>query len=245
MKKVLIITEGQTEQIFIKNTLFNLFDTSKFSLSCLKLRSGNWENVPFHHNSPNSLMYFLIINVQNDEKVLSYIKENEKNFFKKKYYQIIGLRDMYCENYEKSASDLNKKLNIDIKENSNKEISKMENSSKIKIFFAIMETEAWFLAMYSLLEKLNCTLNAGYISNKLEFNIKNLNPEEIFRPSELIFEIYNLIGMKYDKSRSCIEALTKNINYEDYNIGINNGRCVHLEAFLNELLSYNLPLINN
>lgn len=232
MNKVLIITEGQTEQIFIRNILFNIFDSSKFSINCIKLISGICEKAPFSFRPPVPLMHFEIINVQNDQKVLSYIRDNAKKFFKVGYNKIIGLRDMYSKEYDNISSHLDKKLNNDIKKNINKTISKLENSSKIKFLFAIMEIEAWFLAMYTVIEKLNCNLNREYILKKLRFDIRELNPEEVFKPSNLIIKIYSLVGSKYDKSEGCIEALTKKINYEDFNIGIKNNRCVQLEVFL-------------
>ncbi len=243
MEKILIITEGHTEQIFIKNILLNIFLQDQFSIRCIKLISDSFEN-SYSHNPPTPIIHFEIINVQNDQKVLSFILENEKNYFKNGYNRIIGLRDMYCEEYTKFSNCYKEELNVEFEENSKKAILGLENHLKIKIYFAVMEIEAWFLAMFRILEKFDVTLKPEYILDKINFDIKKINPEKIFRPTKVISTIYDLVNKKYNKSRSCAEGITNNITCEDFNLGIENDRCKHLECFFNEIISYNLPVIN-
>jgi len=73
MKKIAIFVEGQGEQIFIRNLLFcgDLVNLSEVSFECIDLR-GN--PTPFPYRNPNAEVHFQIVNVGNDEKVLSAIK---------------------------------------------------------------------------------------------------------------------------------------------------------------------------
>lgn len=244
MKKIIIVTEGQTEQILTRNVLSNLFDLSKISFHCFKLLSGKLEKGRYH-DPPKPMIFFQIINIQNDTKVLSYIKENEKRFFEAGFELIIGLRDMYSEEYEKHNHSINYDTINEIKNRYKDSISKMENSSDIIVYFAIMEIEAWFLAMYKIFEKFNSILTYEYIFNKLKLDMKNINPEAIYKPSVVVEKIFSLISKKYNKSCSNIEALTKYISYEDLILGTSKNRCNHLDYFFQKLLSFNMPLIRN
>ena len=138
MKKILILTEGQTEQILLKNIFLNLFLQDKFSMLCIQLKADKFIKC-YNHEPPDPIIYFEIIDIGNDEKVLSFIRENEKNYFSKGFNRIIGLRDMYSERYAHFSNCYKRELILEFEENANKRISELENSSNIKIFFAVME----------------------------------------------------------------------------------------------------------
>jgi len=168
MNKVAIFVEGQSELIFLRQFLPLLLGWDKISFRCFKLYSDNMGNVPFNHSNKDAKVEFLILNVSSDEKVLSAIKEREKRFIQQGYEKIIGLRDMYSENYRKrSPRKIDDTLTREFVKNAHKEIVKMSEPARIKIHFAIMELEAWFLGMYNIFERLHSALNINYIEDKL------------------------------------------------------------------------------
>ena len=104
MRKVAIFTEGQSEQIFIRHLLLQVMDCSKISFRCLRLYAGRDIPAKYDYLNPNAEIHFLIVNVGQDEKVLSILKEREANLIRKGFDRIVGLRDMYSEEYSKRSN---------------------------------------------------------------------------------------------------------------------------------------------
>ncbi len=111
MRKVAIFTEGQGELIFIRYLLFKIIGYEHLSFECLELRSDKLFNVPHKFGSPNNAkVHFMIVNVGNDEKVLSAIAERETRLVKQGYDEIIGIRDMYSREYRKRANTVDQQV---------------------------------------------------------------------------------------------------------------------------------------
>ncbi len=103
MKKVAVFTEGRGELIFVRNLLPKVFGCEDLSFECFELHSGEFQGVPYRDIRPNSTIHFLIVNVANDGKVITAIKEREAALLKRGYDVIIGLRDVYSEAYRKTV----------------------------------------------------------------------------------------------------------------------------------------------
>ena len=238
MIKVAIFTEGQSELIFVRELLLKLVDASRMWLQCLELLSHRFSDVEFEHRCPDPEVFFLLVEVHGDEGVLTSIKEREINLIGKGGYQrVIGLRDMYCKQYrEKSPGKIDDRVSAMIIENCKLVIQDMCHNDRIKIHFAIMELEAWFLAMYNLFEKINSLLSAGYIKNNTGIDLKAKDPErEFYRPSQEVDIILNLCGMEYKKKRSQIENIARKMTATDLVDARQNDRCKHLGEFLEEI----------
>ena len=142
MRKVAIFTEGQSELIFIRNLLLRTIDCSKVSFMCFRLYAGKTEPTPFNFSNPHAEVSFLIVNVGQDEKVLSIIKERERDLIRKGYERIIGLRDMYSEEYlKRSPNEIDNSVIQLFIDSWNSTIQNMSNPSKIKMHVAVMELE--------------------------------------------------------------------------------------------------------
>ena len=61
----------------------------------------------------NAKVYFLVIDVGNDEKVLTHIKERERGLFESGFERVIGLRDMYSGEYDKKSGEKLEKMLIE------------------------------------------------------------------------------------------------------------------------------------
>lgn len=238
MKKFAIFTEGQSELIFVRQLLLKLVDASKMSLQCLELLSHRLSDAEFEHRCPAPEVFFLLVDVHGDEGVLSSIKEREINLIEKgKYEKIIGLRDMYCAQYrKKSPGKIDDRVSAMIIENCELVVQNMRYNDRIKVFFAVMELEAWFLGMYNLFTRISSLLSVSYIKDNTMIDLKDVDPErEFYRPSHELNVVLNLCGMEYKKKKGEIENIGKNMVATDFIDARENARCEHLGKFLEEI----------
>ena len=105
MIKIAIFAEGQTEQVFIRYLLSEIIGYSHLSFNCQKLYGNCVQDVPYQYTNKNAKFHFLIINACGDEKVLSAIVERIDKLRTLGYEKFIGIRDMYCDTYQKRSPD--------------------------------------------------------------------------------------------------------------------------------------------
>ncbi len=242
MRKVAIFAEGQTELIFVRGFLLRLIDPSKLSFECLELLAHKPYPVQYSYSCPNPEVHFLIINVHGDEGVLSSIRGREKELIERSGYEkIIGLRDMYSEVYKKlSPGMINDDISNQLIESHNSTIRKMTYHDRIKLHFAIMEIEAWFLAMYNIFQGIDSILSVEYIEEKLGFNLKSIDPQkEFYKPSNQVRDVFLLSGWQYDKKESDIENIISKMELIDFDNARENNRCKSFDAFYQEVINYN------
>lgn len=242
MRKVAIFTEGQTELIFVREFLFRLVDLSKLSLECWELLAHR-RLFPVHYkySCPNPDIHFMIVNVGGDERVLSSIKDQERSLIEKSGYErIIGIRDMYSEAYRKlSPGMINENISNQFIQSHNSTIQKMTHHTRIKLYFAIMEIEAWFLAMYNIFQRIDSILTVGYIEEKLGFDLKTSDPQkEFYKPSNQVRYVLLLSGRQYDKKESDTENITSKMELADFDTATENNRCQCFDAFYQEVRGY-------
>lgn len=239
MRKVLIITEGQTELIFVRNLLINTIDSSKLSFECIQIRGNAEQGVPYPYKNPDAELDFLIIDVGNDEAVMDTIKERERHFFEKGFEKIIGIRDMYCAKYRKRSRIISDEVIQDFIDAQNKVVQELTNRENIAMCFAIMETEAWFISMHTLLQKVDPALTIEYIKSKLGFDLQVIDPQQVFfHPSDELKKILGLVGRTYTKSKHEVEMVTSGLDLDDLEMGTKNGKCSSFKKFLDEIELY-------
>ncbi len=238
MKRIAIFTEGQTEQIFVRELIRRYVDASKMRLRCMELLKHKLSDAPFEHKCPDPEIDFLIIDAHGDEGVISAIKERAGKFIEKEGYEkIIGLRDMYCDRYcELSGGLISENVTNTIIEDYESTINDMKYGDRIKLFFAIMETEAWFLGMYNLFQKINKILTVEHIINELELDLKESDPQkEYFKPHVQLASVLGLCGMEYKKKKDEIEAIASNMDTSDFDNARENNRCESLDSLFREV----------
>ena len=240
MIKIALFTEGQTEQIFVRSLLFQVIDNSKLSLDCIKLHGGGEISVPFPYICPDPKVHFLIIDVGNDNRVLSAIGEREERLFEAGYEKVIGLRDMYSEAYDKrSPGNIDDRLTENFIENAQIIIDDMSKPESIVLIFAIMEIEAWFLAMYNLFSKIDETLSVEFIEKQIRINLKKIDPQkDFYKPSSELKKILRLIGKEYRKSKDDSEMLCSKMELSDFATAVENNRSKAFKVFYEEMEKY-------
>ena len=154
------------------------------------------------------------------------------------YDRIIGLRDMYCEEYVKrSPGVINNEISKLIVHRHNQTIRNMKYSNRIKLFFATMEIEAWFLGMYNLFKKINSVLTVQYIKQKLGINLTTTDPQkQFYKPSDQVNDIFQLCGREYKKKQGEIESICSNMDYSDLDTAMENNRCSCFNDFCQEII---------
>lgn len=243
MKKVAIFVEGQGEQIFVRYLLIHLLDPAKFSFECLRLRAKQLEDAPYSYGSEDAEVYFQIVNVQGDTGVLQTIRRREKGLLAEGYSKIIGLRDMYSEAYRDiAAGKIDDAVTQRFIKGANDTIATMSQPEKIHLHFAIMEFEAWWLCMYTLLAKIDSQLTVEYIAEQLGYDLSTLDAETaFFHPVATLNQILSLVGGRYEKHFSEVESIMSKMTFDDICeilLGENPPRCNSFKRFGEELMSY-------
>ncbi len=242
MRKVAIFVEGQTELIFVRDFLLRLFDYSKLTLECWGLLGDKLSPRPYVYPCSNPEIHFMIINVGGDERVLSSIKDRERRLIGEGGYEkIIGLRDMYSGAYAKlSRGVINDDISDRFIQSHNSTIQKMTYHDRIKLYFAIMEIEAWFLSMYNVFQKIAPILSPGYIEENLQFDLRRIDPEKtFFKPSNQVNDIFMLFRSQYDKKKGDVEKITSKMELADFDNARENNRCRSFDAFYQEVINHN------
>jgi hypothetical protein len=113
-----------------------------------KNKNGRFHTFPYDFATPTPQYHFQIINVGNDNAVLSRILKRKEYMWNSGYDKIIGLRDMYSKDYQEMSTVIDGDVNQAF---INGRIETIKNRAKqpdkIQICFAIMETETWFLGL--------------------------------------------------------------------------------------------------
>ncbi len=232
MEKIVVIVEGQTEQIFVRNLVFNCIDSSKITCECISVR-GERGVRNFINKAPDSKFYILIVNVGNDVKVVSYIKNYEKRFFSKGYKKVFGLRDLYSKAYrDSSGRKINHRIIKLFIESLKTEMEKMENKDNIHIYYAIMEIEAWILGLQDFFVNIDSSLTSDYINEELGQDLAIIDPQTcIYKPSDFLNDILELCGKSYKKKKGDIENFVSFIRKNDLEILADSTKCNSFKKF--------------
>ena len=235
MIKTAIFVEGQTELVFVRELLLKVFEYQRIALECYTLFTDS-SFIPAEYAFPNqeAEYFFQVINVGNDQSVLSRILRREEYMRHEGFVRIIGLRDMYSRQYREEAQNhkidpiLNQKFIVGARA--------QIKSTNTYFSFAIMEVEAWLLGLRKVFAKMDERLTAEFIEEKLGFNLDTIDAEEaFFHPANQVNDLFGLIGKHYNKSKGDINAIVSHIAREDYFELLESDKCASFKEFLHFL----------
>lgn len=239
-KKTAIFLEGHTELILVREFLLRLFEYQDISLECFTLFTDQ-NFVPTEYAFPNSeaQYYFQLINVGNDQSVISRLLKREQFLLNSGFTKILGLRDMYSKAYREEAKNhqINSTISQKFIDGHHAQINRQaKNPQHIHFHFAIMEVEAWILGIRTLFSKIDLSLTDDFIQKELSFKLSEIDPEEVFfHPSKVLDDIFRLIGKRYDKKKGDVSAIANLITKEDYEALHTNNHCDTFSAFFNSI----------
>lgn len=239
-KKTAVFVEGLTEQIFVREMLYAWYgyDTNKLGLKCYSLRADKFFDAPYDLGTLESEHYYQIVNVGNDESVLSKMIREVGMLQNKGYSTIIGLRDMYGDNYKRlsQSSLILPELNEKFINGAQEVINQHNLQQTTHIRFAVMEIESWFLGMETLFSSIDQSLTTEEIKQQTNIDLTQDPETTTFHPYVSLCKILDLKGIKYKKHESDISSLISNLSKVDYELLLDSGKCPSFKSFLTLLI---------
>ena len=245
MIKTAIFVEGQTELIFTRELILKFFEWQNVWVECFSLFNDQDHNpVEYSYKDPNADCFFEILNIGNDNKVISSILKREEYLWNSGFDKIIGLRDMYSQSYRETVkkSTIDLAINKKFIDNHQQTLSaKSKCPERIKFHFAIMELEAWLLGIEDFFQRYHDVLDNNKINEVTNIDLSQINPEtEIFHPASLINKILGIANDSYDKSKGEINKFMKRIEKQDFINLLNSGKCDSFNQYFRSLdIHYN------
>jgi hypothetical protein len=240
MIKTAIFLEGQTELIFTRELILKFFEWQGIWVECYSLFNDQDRNrVDYSYKDPNATCFFEILNIGNDNKVLSSILKRENYLLNQGFDKIIGLRDMYSKDYREVVQNATIDLAINqkfIAAHQQTIDQKAEEPDRINFHFAIMELEAWLLGIEDLFQRHNHTLDCKKIETECQVNLSQIDPEAtIFHPSTLINSIMEIVGDGYDKKKGEVNKFMGHIAKQDFINLLEREKCESFNHFCSSL----------
>lgn len=240
-KKIAVFVEGLTEQIFLREMLNVWFEynSNKLGVKCYSLRSDKLHDAPYDIGNKDSEFFYQIINVGNDESVLSKMLHEVERLVNQGYTTIIGLRDMYSDRYKEMSEgrgivcELNEKF-IHGAQDIIKE-RKLQNT--VHLCFAIMEIEAWFIGMETLFLSIDRDFSQAEIHRLLGIDITQDPETSYFHPYVTLCKILNIKGIEYNKHESDISSLLSKLTKTDYELLLDSPKCQSFKTFMKLLVN--------
>lgn len=242
-EKIAVFVEGDTELIFVRELLcrWYCYDSTKLGFRCIRLQASDVDDgypTPYDYGDETAAHFYEIVNVGNDNSVLSKAIKNAPRYKNLGYSKIITLRDMYCDNYHSlTRRTIMPEVNRRFIEGSENTIREKGFENFIFNNFAIMEVEAWFLGMPLFLEGIDERLTSDYLRKALDFDCA-ADPETcIYHPAKVLGLIFNLVGSNYDKHHTEVHSIMSKLMRDDFEWLAISGKCESFARFVGHLTS--------
>jgi hypothetical protein len=208
MKRVVFVVEGQTEQIFLLKFIENMVRLKHYHIALHKLHRGALGYVSSRGRPEKDATHYIqIINVENDEKVLSYVEDNLDSFKSKGFEAVYGLRDRY-------SGDKNKTQVNPMMVDKRTQFLQVKHGLVVEITIAIEEIEAWFLSVPDFFQKYNNSLNLKTVNKILNINLSTTPVESLTHPSVLIHQVLESVNLAYKKRLGDAHRITDSLDYD-------------------------------
>ena len=232
-KKIACFVEGQTEQMFVERLFQEIAGYKNISIETYKFQ-GSKSNRISQSLKPSIVkdapFFVLLYNCDCDSQVLSDILKEHDRLTNSGYEKILGLRDLYPQPLEKKQ-EVEKGIRGRLKLLQNKGIP-------IYMNLAVMEVEAWFLAEWNYLAKIDNRLTCDFILQKCALDLRNIiDIEQREHPSQDLDKIYRLVSRKYDKNAKASQEIINNLDYEFLYLHLVNS-VKQLKKFIDEIDSF-------
>lgn len=243
--KYAVYVEGLSEMLFIADVLqkYSNYDPAKCGILCVNLNADNYVRM----NSPtlgdvNSANYYQIVNVNNDNFVISKLNKDIPGLLANGYDVILGLKDVYGDTYKRL---LNHERVIDrtkIEQMHTVQTSSINSQGcDCRLHFAIMEYESWMLALIE-----NYVVNKGQdianICQQIGVDITTCDPEnDIYHPFPLAKRIFQACGVNYRKHGGESFSFLSTLTVDDYERLRHSCRCSSFSKFIDSLLGGHMP----
>lgn len=231
MKKTVIFVEGQTELIFVREFLLTFFNYDGIALECFTLFSEG-KHTPTEYCFPNDAAdnYYQIVNVGNDKGVLSRMLRREKHLIESGFTKIIGLRDMYSQEYKEIVK--NGKIDLEVNQQFINGVKSQIKLPYMYFCYAIMEIESWLLGIGAWINRFDSKLTDEYLVSEFKYSLIDIDPEvDFFHPSKKVEKIFALVDKNYNKSKGDIHSIVSLLKTQDYTDFLHSSKCKSFKEF--------------
>jgi len=233
--KVAIYVEGITEAAFVYQLICEHYnrDFLSFRIECLKLDPKEASNDLFNYgDEKNAPDYYLLYDSCSDGAVSSDIKDRIGRHIEEGYDKVVGLRDIYSENFKalyphkKDASSIASFIK-DLKD----ALEDYNINGLIHLRFAIMEIEAWLLAMSDVFCRVDKRLTSQWLLDKAQIDVSKDPETEYFHPYSYFENIYKSISKPYGKHWNAIKEIIFKLKQSDFETLYNSSKCNSFRDF--------------
>ena len=167
--KVAIYVEGITEAGFVYRLIREKYQDrwTDFRLECSNLDPKSAEDDLWDYGDENSEDFFLIYDSCSDGSVSSDMLDRFQNHQKNGFDKVVGLRDVFSERYTELYGQTALKESVDaFVKDMRAALKEKDPDGFIQLRFAIMETEAWLLAMSDVFSRIDPKLDSDWLLEK-------------------------------------------------------------------------------
>lgn len=237
MKRIEIFVEGISELIFVRDMLQKIYnyDANTVFIHCNSLNAPTNLKDLWTFGNTDAKFHIEITDTGSYTKLLSAITDRKNRLSENKTRLIIGLRDIDSQEYEEYKKSHNRNEAIrKVEEGVSKGLNLVAFDMKIKIFYAITELEAWFLALYKIFPEIDSRLTLNFIKTRLGLDLQHIDPEkDLEKPSDNLIAILALINNHDDKPRRT-KVIVSKITLELI-VEIKNQKVLRMHQFIKQL----------
>lgn len=236
MRKICVFVEGQTEQIFVREFLLKWYNYARISIECHQIIGRSSMAAEYDYPNPEAEIHYQIINVGGDSRVLSWLLDRVDGLKNEGYELMVGLRDMYGQYYRKRSTEIDADLNKEIISAAYEVIQDRlkADAALVSFHYAIMEIEAWMLAMYpSLLRKFP---NLQESDLRCIYDIDEDVEKTVYHPADTLDAVFRKAGSTYEKHRTDANSILSFMDKTDFEALLNSGKSQTFKSFVEALL---------
>lgn len=237
--KYAVYVEGLAEMLFVADVLqkYSGFDAGMVGFRCITLNNDTFSYVSYPiQGDETSANFYQIVNVNNDNLVVSKLKKDIPGLVEQGFEVILGLRDVFGDLYKsivKEQQIVDRGVIAEMYAAQNEQIK--SDKAITRLHLAIMEYEAWMLALIE-----NYVVSQGTsiedIEQQLNVDLHSDIEETVFHPYNLVQKIYRLLDESYHKHGGDQMSFLSTLQCEDYEALRHSGRCASFGKFLDSLL---------
>jgi len=209
MDKLAVFVEGQTEQIFVQELIYQIAGHQQVHIDCVTAFGGGaagdrafLEVQATQRPDPKKKFYVIIYNSVGYERVLSDVRDHYENLASQNFKLIIAIRDVKPQTHA-DISTIRADFII---------LTRLRPIRPLLVL-AIMEIEAWLIAEASHFPKIHSTLTPATVTAQLGYDPETFDIEQRLNPADDLRRVYTSAGRGYNKSRLHAE---RTVNVLDY-----------------------------
>lgn len=232
--KVAIYVEGITEAGFVYQLIGEKYqwDWTKLRLECLNLAPSDAADDLRDYGIEDAPDYFLIFDSCSDTSVASDIRERFRSHKDQGFDKVVGLRDVFSESYiELYGRNYNAQHIADFIQDIQEPFRLLDDTGFIQIRFAVMEIEAWLLALSNVFQKIDGALDDDGLRANAKVDTGDDPQVAYFHPYSKLEDIFRSIGRTYSKHWREIKEIVFKLQWKDFQDLYYSGKCHSFKEF--------------